>query len=80
MSDDDDKPDNEQIFLEAATTDQAFRTALRSKDRAYLSTALDRLGVVVDDKEAVLDAIVAVDWGELSALEDRLTASEAARN
>ncbi len=67
------KLDNEQIFLKAATTDEAFRTALHSKDREKLSKDLDRLGIKVNDKQAVLDAIVKVDWSDLKALEDRLS-------
>jgi hypothetical protein len=67
------KPDNEQIFLKAATTEQAFRNALRSNDRDQLSKDLDRLGIKVHDKQAVLDAIAKVDWSDLKALEDRLS-------
>jgi hypothetical protein len=68
----DNEPQNEVIFLEAATTDDAFRFALASKDRPYLSSALDKLGILVDDKEAVLDEIMKIDWRELSVLEERL--------
>ena len=62
---------NEEKFIQAATTDGNFRRALRDKDRAYLSTALDQLGI--GDKDAVLDAIEKVDWGDLSGLERLLT-------
>jgi hypothetical protein len=72
--------DNEQIFLTAASTDQAFRDALRIKDRAYLSKALDDLHIVVEDKEAVLDAILAIDWMNLKSLEDRLKNNIGTRN
>jgi hypothetical protein len=66
-------PDNEEIFLRAAATDEAFRQALRHKDRGHLSRALDALGIVVDDKEAILDAIVKVEWSDVSILQDRLS-------
>ncbi len=63
-------PSNEEKFIHAATTDDNFRRALRDKDRAYLSTALDRLGLG-GDKDAILDAIMNVDWGNLHGLERR---------
>jgi hypothetical protein len=65
-------PSNEEKFIHAATTDDKFRRALRDKDRAYLSRALDDLGIS-GDKQAILDAIMHVDWRELDSLERRLT-------
>jgi len=63
---------SEEKFIHAATTDDNFRRALRDKDRGYLSTALDRLGLV-GDKDAILDAIMNVDWGNLHSLQRRLS-------
>jgi hypothetical protein len=68
--------DNEQIFLEAATTDEKFREALRDKNRKYLSQALDDLGIVVANKEEILDAIIAIDWMDLKNLEVRLLGAD----
>ncbi len=65
-------PDNEEKFIEAATTNEAFRNALKDKKWDKVSEDLDRLGIKVDDKDEVLDAIKKVDWSDLKALEDRL--------
>jgi hypothetical protein len=70
------KHDNEQIFLRAATTDEAFRQALHHKDRHEITEALHRLGIKVADIKAVVDEIVKVNWGELYTLEKRLTGAE----
>jgi hypothetical protein len=69
-------PDNDEIFLHAATTNHEFRRALRTKDRAYLSRALDDLGITVENKAAVIEAILEIDWHHLSGLEDRLNAGK----
>lgn len=69
-------PTHDEIFLHEATTNHDFRVALRHKDRHYLSTALDRLGIAASNKEAVLEAIMRVDWTHLSALEDRLNSGK----
>jgi hypothetical protein len=63
---------NEEKFLKAAMNDEEFRYALVNKDRKYLSEALDRLKIKVDDKKTVLDAIMKVNWKELKKVEDRL--------
>jgi len=63
---------NEEIFLKEATTNLAFRTALAQKDREKISKDLDRIGVKVQDKEKILDAIMDVNWSHLKVLEDRL--------
>jgi hypothetical protein len=60
---------NEEIFIEAAKSDDAFRKALRDKDSAELRGQLDRLGINVRDKEAVIEAIKKIDWSDLSHLE-----------
>jgi hypothetical protein len=62
-------PTNEEIFLKAATTNLAFRNALKDKNRQKISEEFDSLGIKVDNKEAVLDAILKVDWSELKHLE-----------
>jgi hypothetical protein len=65
--------ENEQIFLRACTTNEAFRQALRKKDRDAITKELDHLGIKVADTKAVVDEIVKVNWGELYSLERRLT-------
>ncbi len=65
-------PNNEEIFLMAATTSLAFRNALKDKDRDKLSKELDLLGVKIKNKDEVLEAILKVDWSQLKALEERL--------
>ena len=65
-------PDNEEKFLEAVTTDEAFRNALKDKRWDKVSEELDRIDIQVQDKNAVLDAIKKIDWSDLKTLEDRL--------
>lgn len=66
---------NEETFLNAAAHDKAFRQALRHKDKHALSDAFDRLGIHISagEKDAVLDAVVAIDWTDLYAIEKRLS-------
>jgi ATP/maltotriose-dependent transcriptional regulator MalT len=65
---------NEEIFLQYATTDEAFRNALKSGDVDELSKELDRIGIQIADQDraAVLDAITKIDWSDLKHLEDIL--------
>ena len=65
----------EEKFIHEATHNGNFKRALRDKDRASISTTLDNLGVSAAHKGQILDAIVRVDWGDLSTLKARLGGS-----
>jgi len=67
------KLDNEQIFLDAATRDEAFRQALHGRDPHEITKALHRIGIKNVDIKEVVDEILKVNWGELYTLEKRLT-------
>jgi hypothetical protein len=68
------KKSNEEIFLQYATTDVAFRNALKKGDAEELSSELDRIGlkIAAADKESVIKAINNIDWSDLKLLEGLL--------
>jgi len=58
-------------------TNEEFRNALYNakRDRKKISDELDRLGITFSDanaKEAALDAVENINWGDLHVLEDLL--------
>ena len=72
MANNADAPENEEKFIKAMTTNEEFRNALRDGEWSKVSAELDSLGIEVQDKDAVLDAIKKINWWELKTLENRL--------
>ena len=68
------KKSNEEIFLQHATTDVAFRNALKKGDAEELSSELNRIGlkIAAEDEESVIKAINNIDWSDLKLLEGLL--------
>ena len=62
----------EEKFIHEATHNGNFKRALRDKDRHSISKTLDHLGVSAADKVHILDAIMGVDWKDVSLLRRRL--------
>jgi hypothetical protein len=77
---------NEQTGVDSCLKDPKFRDMLKNHsadtDRAYISSELDRVGIVfVNDssgakRNAVIDQIVKIQWTQLQILEDGLNSAE----
>jgi hypothetical protein len=78
--------DNERIGVEKCLADLQFRTMLTSHsadaDRPYISTELDRIGIVFTNdadgskRKAVIDYIVKIKWSDMVGLEAALKHAE----
>jgi hypothetical protein len=65
------KKTNEEIFLHYATTDEAFRNALKNGNADVLSSEFDRIGIkfAAAKKTEIIETIKKIDWSDLKRLE-----------